>query len=76
MKTATLSLVLAAGAASANPLESRASGVQGFDISSYQGTVDFSGAYNAGARFVIIKVSLNGSLADLGRHLGRHLDRH
>ena len=57
MKTTALSLLLTAGAASASPLESRASGVQGFDISSYQGTVDFSGAYNSGARFVMIKVS-------------------
>lgn len=31
--------------------------VQGFDISSYQGTVDFAAAYKSGARFVIIKVS-------------------
>lgn len=31
--------------------------VQGFDISHYQPNVDFVGAHNAGARFVIIKVS-------------------
>ena len=31
--------------------------VQGFDISGYQGTVNFAGAYSSGARFVIIKVS-------------------
>jgi GH25 family lysozyme M1 (1,4-beta-N-acetylmuramidase) len=31
--------------------------VQGFDISSYQGSVDFASAYSSGARFVIIKVS-------------------
>lgn len=30
--------------------------VQGFDVSDYQGTVDFTAAYNSGARFVIIKV--------------------
>lgn len=30
--------------------------VQGFDISSYQPTVDWSSAYSSGARFVIIKV--------------------
>lgn len=59
MKTTALSLLLTAGAASANPLESRASGVQGFDISNYQGTVNFSGAYSAGARFVIIKVRVS-----------------
>lgn len=50
MKTAiALAISLAAGAA-------RAAGVQGFDISSYQGTVDFAGAYKSGARFVMIKV--------------------
>jgi GH25 family lysozyme M1 (1,4-beta-N-acetylmuramidase) len=31
--------------------------VQGFDISNYQSSVDFTSAYNSGARFVIIKVS-------------------
>ena len=31
--------------------------VDGFDISHYQETVDYAGAYGAGARFVIIKVS-------------------
>lgn len=30
--------------------------VQGFDISSYQPSVDFAAAYSSGARFVIIKV--------------------
>lgn len=30
--------------------------VQGFDISSYQPSVDFAGAYKSGARFVMIKV--------------------
>lgn len=30
--------------------------VQGFDISNYQSSVDFSAAYASGARFVIIKV--------------------
>ena len=50
MKTAiALSIALVAGTA-------HAAGVQGFDISSYQGTVDFAGAYTSGARFVIIKV--------------------
>lgn len=56
IKTATLSLLLAA-AANAGPLEARASGVQGFDISGYQSDVDFASAYGAGARFVMIKVS-------------------
>jgi GH25 family lysozyme M1 (1,4-beta-N-acetylmuramidase) len=55
MKITALPLLLAA--ASATPLETRASGVQGFDISSYQGTVDFAGAYSSGARFVMIKVN-------------------
>jgi GH25 family lysozyme M1 (1,4-beta-N-acetylmuramidase) len=69
MKTTALSLVVAAGAASANLLEARASGVQGFDISSYQGTVDFSGAYDSGARFVMIKVRAGSSLTNLDRQL-------
>ena len=57
MKQFALSLLLALGVASAAPtdLEKRAT-VQGFDISHYQATVDFQGAYNDGARFVIIKV--------------------
>jgi GH25 family lysozyme M1 (1,4-beta-N-acetylmuramidase) len=33
--------------------------VQGFDISHYQSSVNYAGAYSAGARFVIIKVSHN-----------------
>lgn len=45
----------------AEPLEKRST-VQGFDISHYQGTVDFKGAYSSGARFVIIKVD-NSRLA-------------
>ncbi|KAJ5994602.1 hypothetical protein N7451_010326 [Penicillium sp. IBT 35674x] len=57
MKVTVFSLFIAAGAAHAAPLEPRASGVQGFDISSYQGSVDFSAAYAAGARFVIIKAT-------------------
>lgn len=48
MKTA-IALLAAAGVAHAS--------VQGFDISHYQGTVDFAGAYGSGARFVMIKVS-------------------
>ncbi len=48
MKTA-IALLAAAGAAHAS--------VQGFDISGYQGTVNFAGAHASGARFVIIKVS-------------------
>ena len=37
------------------PLVKRST-VQGFDISNYQPTVDFTSAYASGARFVIIKV--------------------
>lgn len=33
--------------------------VKGFDISHYQATVNYQGAYNSGARFVIIKVSIS-----------------
>ncbi|KAJ5670940.1 hypothetical protein N7507_000067 [Penicillium longicatenatum] len=57
MKASVFSLLTAAGAAYATPLEPRTSGVQGFDISSYQGSVDFSAAYKAGARFVMIKAT-------------------
>ena len=35
--------------------------VKGFDISHYQPTVNYQGAYNSGARFVIIKVRLSFS---------------
>lgn len=42
-------------AAPTTPIEKRAT-VQGFDLSHYQANVDFQGAYNDGARFVIIKV--------------------
>ncbi|GAD94069.1 N,O-diacetyl muramidase, putative [Paecilomyces variotii No. 5] len=51
--------ITAAGLVGASPtkLEARASGVQGFDISSYQSSVDFSAAYSSGTRFVIIKAS-------------------
>lgn len=48
---------LTSAAPTATSLEKRAT-VQGFDISHYQSNVDFQGAYNAGARFVIIKVPL------------------
>lgn len=44
--------VLAALAAAAPA----AADVQGFDISHWQASVDFAGAYDAGARFVMIKV--------------------
>ena len=44
--------------ASPTPIEARSS-VQGFDISSYQKTVNFKAAYTDGARFVYIKVRSN-----------------
>ena len=54
----TIPVIALIGAALALPshLAERASSVQGFDISHYQPNVDFQGAYNSGARFVIIKV--------------------
>ena len=48
----------AALAVPADKLEKRAT-IQGFDISHYQSTVNYQGAYNSGARFVIIKVTLS-----------------
>jgi len=59
MKLATIATVLALGIARltiAASLGERASSVEGFDVSNYQPNVDFSAAYKAGARFVIIKV--------------------
>ncbi|KAI0388645.1 glycoside hydrolase family 25 protein [Xylariaceae sp. FL0594] len=38
--------------------------VQGFDISGYQGTVDFAGAKASGARFVIIKATEGTTFID------------
>lgn len=49
------SSIIATGIAAVAPLASAA--VSGFDISGYQPTVDFAGAYSSGARFVMIKVS-------------------
>lgn len=59
MKFSSLVVASILGFAAATPasLEKRAT-VQGFDISGYQPTVDFAGAYASGARFVIIKVRL------------------
>jgi hypothetical protein len=60
MKLFTVSIAVVLGIASAAPatmLEERTSSVQGFDISNYQPTVNFSKAYiSGGARFVIIRV--------------------
>lgn len=58
----TLALAIAAPA----PLEERAGTVQGFDISHYQGTVDFKAAYSSGARFVIIKATEGTTYKDPG----------
>ncbi|KAL9008051.1 MAG: hypothetical protein Q9173_006787 [Seirophora scorigena] len=52
---ATWAAVAAAVAAGAR-IEGRAT-VQGFDISHYQGSVNFGAAYSSGARFVIIKAT-------------------
>ena len=58
MKASLLGSALCVAAVAAAPtrLETRST-VQGFDISHYQANVNFAGAYNSGARFVIIKVS-------------------
>ncbi|KAK4222049.1 glycoside hydrolase family 25 protein [Podospora fimiseda] len=54
--SAALTLILAA-------IEAEAA-VQGFDISHYQATVNYQGAYNSGARFVIIKATEGTSYID------------
>ncbi len=54
------SSIIASGIAGLAPLVSAA--VSGFDISGYQPTVDFAGAYADGARFVMIKVRSLGRL--------------
>lgn len=56
MKTAAALSLLMAGMARAQ--------VQGFDISNFQPTVDFAGAYGSGARFVIIKVRVKCDVSD------------
>ena len=58
MQLSILTSLLALSLVSAAPTEDleKRDTVKGFDISHYQGTVDFKGAYNSGARFVIIKV--------------------
>lgn len=52
---AALAASLGLASASPTPIEARAT-VHGFDISSYQKTVNFKAAYADGARFVYIKV--------------------
>lgn len=55
---ASLAICQTTFAAPADTLEKRAT-VQGFDISHYQTSVNFKGAYSSGARFVIIKVTFS-----------------
>lgn len=49
---------LSAAIVSASLLGVASATIQGFDISNYQGSVDFASAYKSGARFVIIKVCM------------------
>jgi len=57
MKLSTVSFLFALGLVNGAPANvEKRSTVQGFDISNYQGAVNFAGAYSSGARFVIIKV--------------------
>ncbi|RKU43282.1 hypothetical protein DL546_006309 [Coniochaeta pulveracea] len=56
MKTEFITALALAGAAQA--------AVQGFDISHYQPTVNYQAAYNAGARFVIIKATEGTTYTD------------
>lgn len=49
---------LSAAIVSASLLGIASATIQGFDISNYQGSVDFASAYKSGARFVIIKVCM------------------
>jgi GH25 family lysozyme M1 (1,4-beta-N-acetylmuramidase) len=52
-----LPLAIPFGRAYASTLTPRAGQVQGFDISNWQTTFDFQGAYNSGARFCMIKAT-------------------
>lgn len=64
--TVAVPVLMMAGMAWANPVK-RSCCIQGFDISSYQPNVDFVGAYDSGARFVMIKVrgDCDGSTSSL-----------
>ena len=63
MKLLALPFILTLALTEATPANiERRDTVQGFDISHYQTTVNFQGAYNSGARFVIIKVSIQVQL--------------
>jgi len=55
MKVFTVILALAAAASAAVP---------GFDISNWQSSVNFAGAYSSGARFVIIKATEGTTFID------------
>ncbi|KAL2870577.1 lysozyme [Aspergillus lucknowensis] len=68
MKFSALTLAAAIGLTQAHPRHSkhwaRADSVQGFDISHYQETFDFAGAYAAGARFCMIKATEGTTYTD------------
>ena len=57
MKSLFCLTLSAAVAVQASAIDRRDSGVQGFDISNYQSSVNFAAAKADGAQFVIIKVS-------------------
>ena len=63
MKTSAIAVAGLVGAAAAATIARRDT-VQGFDISSYQPTVNFASAYGAGARFVIIKATEGTDVVD------------
>ncbi|KAL5363578.1 glycoside hydrolase superfamily [Aspergillus floccosus] len=63
MKLNNLALSVASTALTC-ALEAHADTVQGFDISNHQDSVDFAAAYDAGARFVMIKSSEGTSYSD------------
>lgn len=62
----TLALASALAALAAGNALLKRDSVQGFDISHYQGTVDFTSAYSSGARFVIIKATQGTTDIDSG----------
>jgi len=55
MKLITVITALTAAASAAVP---------GFDVSHWQGTVNFAGAYSSGARFVVIKATEGSTYKD------------
>ncbi|BDD55459.1 hypothetical protein MPDQ_003450 [Monascus purpureus] len=57
---------LSAAIVSASLLGVASATIQGFDISNYQGSVDFASAYKSGARFVIIKATEGTTYIDTG----------